>query len=77
VLGLLKLGDIGAGVLEGDELATAGQRDGFVKRTFPNRDQPSRCSLIRRDAVDDYTLTEPTGPRPFRASIGSGIARAR
>src|ERR1700731_3453179 len=35
VLGLGKLGDIGAGVLEGDELTPAGQRDWIFERTLP------------------------------------------
>jgi hypothetical protein len=35
VLGSRKLGDIGAGVLQRDELASAGQRDWIVERSFP------------------------------------------
>jgi hypothetical protein len=34
VLCLRELGDIGSGILEGDELATLGQRDRIVERTF-------------------------------------------
>jgi hypothetical protein len=37
-------GDMGAGILQHDELATARQGDRMVE--FPARDQPSRCSLI-------------------------------
>ena len=35
VLGLRELGDIGPGILEGDELASARQRDRFIERPFP------------------------------------------
>ena len=35
MLGLRKLGDVVAGILERDELASAGQRDWIVKRSLP------------------------------------------
>jgi hypothetical protein len=38
--------DIGAGILQRDELATARQGDRIVERSFPARDQPSRCGLV-------------------------------
>ena len=51
VLGLGQLGDEGPGILERDEFAAAGQRDRIVERALPSADQPSRCGLIRSDAV--------------------------
>ena len=38
-LGFGKLGDVGAGVLQGGELAPAGQRDWIFERTLPNPDR--------------------------------------
>jgi hypothetical protein len=38
MLGLRQLLDISGGVLEGDELATAGQRDRFIELAFPTAD---------------------------------------
>jgi hypothetical protein len=35
MLGLRKIGDVAAGVLEGDEVAAAGQRDGFFETPAP------------------------------------------
>ena len=35
VLGLRKLGDVGAGVLQGDEPLTVRQRDRVLERSFP------------------------------------------
>ena len=46
-----KLRDVVAGILERDELATAEQEDWMVERALPSADQPSRCGLIRSDAV--------------------------
>ena len=47
-------GDIGAGILQRDELATARQGDRIVERSFSARDQPSRCGLICSDAVEGH-----------------------
>jgi hypothetical protein len=44
MLGLRKLHDVIAGVLEGDELATAGQRDRITNARF----QPCRDFILRR-----------------------------
>ena len=52
VLGLRKLRDVGAGILESDELAPARQRYGIFKRSFPatrgaHRPAPSSGSRNR------------------------------
>src|SRR5260370_26946554 len=47
-------GELGAGVLQRDELATARQGDPMVERSFPARDEPSRCGLICSDAVEGH-----------------------
>jgi hypothetical protein len=47
-------GDIGAGILQRDEVATARQGDRIVERSFPAPDQPSRCGLIYGHAVEEH-----------------------
>jgi hypothetical protein len=39
-------GDIGAGILQRDELATARQGGSDRRTVVPARDQPSRCGLV-------------------------------
>jgi hypothetical protein len=68
VFGLRKFGYVLAGILERDKLATARQRYRISKRALP--------AVCCRLAGQCRFSLQPSGGvvRPFRASIGSGIA---
>jgi hypothetical protein len=59
-------GDIGAGILQHDELATARQGDRMVERSFPARDRPSRCSLIFLAGATSDNLESVIRQRPLQ-----------
>jgi hypothetical protein len=71
VLDLRKLGDVLAGILERDELATAGKRDRVFELPFP-----AATSLRGRgQAVAAFRfLRQPTRPIAARALANSGRA---
>jgi hypothetical protein len=76
VLGLGELCDVVAGILQRDELPTAGQRDRIVKRSFPAAISHSRASLAafaRADRSSD--ISQPSTPRD-RAIPGSRLRSA-
>jgi hypothetical protein len=64
VLGLRELGDVGTGILQRDELATARQRDRIVKATLPAA--ISRFSLAR---INRSRVTYFSGNRLMKVAV--------